>query len=443
MTSELKIKHIFTTPDEAWGTGTELRPGGSKASLVITDLSSRVHEGFGGCFNELGWDALGTLDEAQRDTILAALFDPQGECRFTHGRVPMGASDYARAWYSFNETEGDYAMEHFSIERDKGCLLPYITHALQYNPVLTLFASPWSPPVWMKTPQRYNGGKLKDDAKTLSAYALYFEKFVTAYAHEGVNIRQVHIQNEVVAAAVYPTCLWSGEQLQIFIRDYLGPRFHQHHVPAEIWLGTINAPNFKKEVGQDYDDYAGFVLSDAETYHYVAGVGYQWAGKNAIARNVDCYPELRYMQTENECGTGDNSWEHAHYVFELLRHYLTAGADSYVYWNMVLAQGGESTWGWKQNSMISIDTENKTVTYNPEYYVMRHFSHFIKPGAKRVNVTGRHSANAVCYRNPQNETVIVVNNPRQAERELVFALAGRHYTVVLKPQSVNTFIISE
>lgn len=408
--------------------------------LTVSEIRERTIDGFGGCFNELGMIALNALSDALRQQVLDNLFAPQGECRLNLGRVPIGASDYALSWYSLNEQEGDYEMRHFSIERDKRYLLPYVKAALARQPALQLFASPWSPPTWLKTHQVCNFGRLRSDARTQQAYALYFQKFVEAWQQVGVPIHQVHVQNEVAADQKFPSCVWSGEQLRVFIRDYLGPRFAASHMPCEIWLGTINASEFLKEAGQDYDDYAGLVLSDPEAIQYIKGVGYQWAGKNAIQRTVMSYPELRYYQTENECGDGQNTWQYAHYVFGLFRHYLINGANGYFYWNMVLEKGGESAWGWRQNSMITVDSASGEVTYNPEYFIMRHFSGLIQPGARHVPLQGHLCGNAVAFANPDGGLVININNPSDQEKNVTLAIEGRCYRASLPPCSVNSIV---
>src|SRR5579859_6029558 len=102
---------------------------------------------------------------------------------------------------------------------------------------------------------------------------------------------------------------------------------------------------------------------------YVSGVGYQWAGKSAVQRTYQSWPDLQLMQTENECGDGTTTWAYAHSVFTRMHPYLSNGVNSYMYWNMVLPPGGRSTWGWPQNTMITIDPAHQTVTYNPEFYV--------------------------------------------------------------------------
>ena len=60
------------------------------------------------------------------------------------------------------------------------------------------------------------------------------------------------------------------------------------------------------------------------------------------------------MQSENECGFGDNSWEYAFYVWTMLKHYISNGAESYMYWNMVLEPEGRSSWGDPQNALVTV-----------------------------------------------------------------------------------------
>ncbi|WP_340018773.1 glycoside hydrolase family 30 protein [Paenibacillus sp. FSL H3-0457] len=434
-----------TTQDTPWR---ELFfvPTNESANLKLTGEQHQLVEGFGGCFNELGYIALSHLNEEQRHEVFHSLFHPEGEHKFNICRLPIGASDYAEQWYSHNEVDGDVAMEHFSINRDFKYLIPYIKEALSYNPNLQFFASPWSPPTWMKSPKAYNYGTLRWEKDILEAYALYFVKFVQAYRDAGITIHQVHVQNEVIADQKFPSCMWTGEQLREFIADYLGPAFDQHGLDTEIWLGTINAPDpweeLIKKKTNDFDEYAGLVLSDPKAYSYIKGVGYQWAGKNAIQRTSASYPELRYMQTENECGDGNNSWNYAKYVYNIYQHYFSNGVNAYIYWNMVLEPKGRSTWGWEQNSMITVDPDNKEVTRNPEYYVMKHFAHHIVPGARRVGLSGAWSGKSVAFRNPDNSLVIVINNPFQDRRDLYLTLEeGQTLHMKLEADSFNSMVI--
>ncbi len=123
--------------------------------IVQTDIPRQPIEGFGACFNELGWTSLSALNPEERDTVLRELFAPGNGASFTLCRMPIGANDISRAWYSYDETPNDFALEHFSIANDLEALVPFIKSALTQQPNLKLWASPWSPPTWMKYNKHY------------------------------------------------------------------------------------------------------------------------------------------------------------------------------------------------------------------------------------------------------------------------------------------------
>lgn len=414
--------------------------------IRLTGKEEQTVKGFGGCFNELGYIALSKISEDEKKKVLRELFDSENGCKFNFCRMPIGANDYAAEWYSLNECDGDYAMEHFGIERDRKYLLPYIKEAMELRPDLKLFASPWSPPTWMKFPKVYNYGRIRMEPEVLSSYALYFKKFIEAYRAENVDVTQVHIQNEVFADQKFPSCKWTAEQLRVFIRDYIGPLFEKEGLDTEIWLGTLNGPEdmsftmFGMQL-DNYNRYVDHILFDEQARKYIAGIGYQWAGRGAIARTQESWPEMQLMQTENECGEGKNSWEYAEYMFGLMRHYFRHGVNAYTYWNMVLEPGGESTWGWHQNAMITIDPQTKMVTYNPEFYVMKHFSHFVQPGARWLEIAGHWSSMASAFKNPDGTLAVIVQNALDRDMDFSFEGDGKTFSVTLEKNSFNTFLV--
>lgn len=434
---------ITTTQNESLINGSvQISREKSYHALELNGESYQTIEGFGGCFNELGYIALNKLSKDKKEEVIKNLFDKE-ECNFTYCRLPIGANDYAASWYSLNETKGDYEMKNFSIERDKECLIPYIKDAEKYSGKLNLFASPWSPPTWMKFPEVYNYGKLIWEEKNLKAYALYFKKFVEEYEKEGIKINAVHIQNEPIADQKFPSCVWSGKELRDFIKGFIGPLFEESNMDTEIWLGTLNSPyddygDNNWQFGQ-YNNFANTVLSDKDARKYVGGVGYQWGGKHALMQTKVAYPEMKIIQTENECGEGKNSFEYAEYVFNLMWTYLMNGACAYTYWNMVLEEDGVSTWGWKQNSLVTV-TKDRSIHYNPEYYLMRHFSKYVKPGAVMKGLKGDFAGNALAFENKDGSIVLELLNPFDEAQEVTFKLNDINYNFIIKPHSFNTLI---
>lgn len=420
----------------------------TSTDLQLDGNAYQALRGFGGCFNELGWLPLQTVGAEERDRIIKELFSPD-EMNFTFNRAPMGANDFAESWYSYDEVEGDYALEHFSVERDEKTLIPYIHRAQEWQPDMRLFASPWSPPTWMKRPKAYNYGRLVQTPENLTAYANYMVKYVQAYAEHGITVNQIHVQNEVFADQKFPSCLWTSDALKVFIRDYLGPAFDKAGLGTDIWLGTLNGPEdmaWTGGYGMKLDNYNRFVdniLFDDGARRYIKGISYQWAGQNAIARTHESWPEIELIQSESECGMGDNSWEYAEYVFHLINHYFRNGATAYTYWNMIL-DDQDSTWGWRQNSLYTITADTHEVRRNPEWYVMRHFSKYVRPGARVLGTTGHFNSMAIAFANPDGTIAVVAQNALDREMPFTFAdpqNAGRGIKATLAPRSFNTFVL--
>jgi len=430
----MKTRWIASTEDSYWRSETPAAGKAGAVNLRLTGAGDQQMEGFGGCFNEMGWDALRQLPPGKVEEVMAALFDPQAEgCRFNHGRVPIGASDYAMEWYDLSPAADDWAMEHFTIRRDESCLLPYIRSAMKHREDLWLHASPWSPPTWMKTRRVCNSGVLRWESDVLQAYAKYLLSFVRAYRAAGVDVRQLHVQNEPLADQKFPSCCWSGQHLAKFIGDYLGPLFAAEGEPCDIFLGTLNT--------SDYEGYVLPTLCDERTRSFVAGVGVQWEGKNMAGHIHRAWPDVRIAQTENECCDGANTWAEALYMFTLMWRYIANGASIYTYWNMVLPPGGVSSWGWPQNAMITADPAAGTVAYNPDFHAMKHLSQFVAPGAVRLELTGEWAANALAFRNPGGEVVLLAANALDRPRELVFDADGGTFAATAEPGSLNTFVV--
>lgn len=440
----MKAKQIASTELHKLKEATlEVSEQGLHNNLVIGTSKKQEIWGFGQTFNELGAVALQKLSEEKRNEILDDLFSPK-RMNYNICRIPMGASDYALDWYSADETIDDYDLVDFSIERDKKYLLPYIKAAQKRNPDIVFSISPWSPPTWMKTHPVYNYGTLKHDPKVQQAYANYFVKFCEAYEAEGVHISWIFPQNEPQRDQKFPSAYWTGEELRDFIKYYLGPTVEKSSLnDTQIWLGTINSPledtEITKDETTDYPVITETVLSDYDAYKYVKGVTYQWAGKSVLQRTVQSFPELGYLQSESECGNGNNSWTYSEYVFNLFRHYISNGVNGYMYWNSVL-QGGSSTWGWLQNSMISVDSETGEARKNPEYYVMWHYAHYIQHGAHLLSYSGHAAGEATAYENPDGSVVVVLSNSMNNERTVSIEVKGNTYLADLESHSFNTFV---
>jgi glucosylceramidase len=149
---------------------------------------------------------------------------------------------------------------------------------------------------------------------------------------------------------------------------------------------------------------------------------------------------MRLYQSEQECGDGKNDWAYCCYAWTLMKHYLDNGANAYMYWNLSLDKDGFSRWGWRQNSLISVDLQKKSFVYNFEYYLLKHVSHFVMPGA-RLLATNDTTANVLAFVNPDKSIVVVVRNDEKADKKITLQIANIVISPFLKADSFNTFVI--
>jgi glucosylceramidase len=445
-----------STVDEPWAAQknilTETYIPSLPCDIVVKSKQVLQHiDGWGGCFNELGWKALLSIDSNSRNKIMDDLYGNADGLKFTLGRIPVGANDYALNWYSYDENPDDFTMSKFSIQRDKDFLIHYIKSALSRNPSITFWASPWSPPTWMKVNKHYASvpGKYNDlpenrSVKSLTdqfilkpeyfkAYALYLTKFIQEYEKQGIDIKALHVQNEPFGYATYPGCVWTAKSLGTFIGKYLAPEFKQQYVKTDIWYGTINNGSME-----------GFeaALQNPKVNSVIKGVGIQWAGKNALSEFNKRFTKYNLMQTESECGDGSFDWKAAEHTFELIKFYLDNGVNSYMYWNLVLNNTGESSWGWKQNALITVNPVSKTVVYTPEYYLFKHISSFVGPGSVKISQEGPFE-NTLAFKNQDGRIVIIIHNPYNYAKRLTLKVDDQIIHVAIQPRSFNTVFSRE
>jgi len=337
-----RLTFVTTTEASPWQDGAIFKPAFAWDTLNLnvdparTLPVARHMEGFGACFNELGWTSLSALGEHDRESILREFFDPSAGARFTYCRMPIGANDFATGAYSYDETDGDFDLKNFSIEHDRQTLIPFIHAAQLYQPKLRLWASPWTPPSWMKRNHFYAEAKAYpgmtdngirpeqighegedlfiQEPRYFDAYARYFGRFIDAYRAEGIRVGMVMPQNEFNSAQNFPSCTWTPEGLVRFLH-HLGPEMQKRGV--DVFFGTLERGNPKL---------FETIMADKDVARFIKGVGTQWAGKNALPAIHREFPELAIYQSEQECGDGSNSWSYTNYCWHLMKHYFRSGA---------------------------------------------------------------------------------------------------------------------
>ncbi len=461
-----------TTPD-----GAELlhqRPSvafqrGASARTTITVDPGRTFQrmdGFGASITDSSAAVLSGLPPADRDAALRRLFDPAQGIGISMVRQPIGSSDFtaAAAHYTYDDVpagQSDFALSRFSIAHDEQQILPLLRRARQLDPELTVVATPWSPPAWMKTGDSLLEGKLKDDPAVYDAYARYLVKFVQAYAAAGVPVDYLTVQNEPQNRKpnAYPGTDLTAEQEEKVV-EALGPLLKRASPRTKILGYDHNWATHPDDVentppGEDPETDYPYRLLDSDAAKWLAGTAYHCYAGDPAAQSAlhDAHPDKGIWFTECSGSHGPTDTPAQTFRGTLTWHArnLTVGATrnwarSVLNWNIALDEhDGPHNGGCGTCTALLTVHDDHSVTTGAEYYTIGHLSKFVRPGAVRIASTsfGTPGWNGqltdVAFTDPDGSTVLVVHNENDAPRDFAVAVGGQSFEYTLPGGALATF----
>jgi O-glycosyl hydrolase len=386
--------------------------------------------GMGSSFEHATCHNLSLLPAEKRSEIIRKLVHPEDGIGMNLMRVCIGAPDFIEEpYYSYNDLpdgETDPDLNEFSIEKDRGYLLPILKEALAVNPDLLYFASPWSPPGWMKTTGSMNGGKLKEE--WYAVYAPYLVKFLQAYQAEGLPMYAITPQNEPAHVDPnYPTTLWTGEEERDFIRDHFGPALRGAGFETLIWCWDHNFNRL---------EFPRAILSDPQAAQYVDGTGF-----HHYEGSVDAMTELHNEFPDKHIYFTEGSTFKTRGALRIISFFRN-WARSYNAWVIMLDQDRKPNRGPHSASQtcIELNTNDLSVTYNFDYYMYGQFMKFVQRGAKRVESTDLDSRRLgnVAFLNPDGTLALIVANASSSEQEFGVTCGDRTFRLLVPKQTVVT-----
>lgn len=389
----------------------------SETIAISQRVYSQTIDGFGASFTDSSAFLVDKiLDDQQKEEAMTQLFDPEKGIGLSLIRNPMGASDYARSIYSYDdqfERHQDLTLNDFSIDHDKESILPLTKWAKKLNPELKLFASPWSAPGWMKDTDKMVTGKLLKE--NYSVYADYFVRFLEAYREEDMEVYAVTPQNEPLYEPVnYPGMFFPADEQAVFVRDYLKPALEEANLTTKI---------FGYDHNWDRIDYAFDLLDNAE--EAFDGIAWHWYGGNPISQSrvVQAFGEKEVHFTEGSGGEWIPAFEPAfsnlmRTGIEVLRNY----SKSFILWNIALDEyNGPTVPGFGRSTcrgLLRINQETQAMEYTLDYYGLAHFSKYIRPNAKRIVTTQTEAVYNVAFENSDGTVVWVLFNDSEEEKTI-------------------------
>ena len=445
-----------------------------KDEVVITinpDEKFQTITGFGGSFTEASAHLLNRLSAANRKKILEAYFSEQG-ANYSLTRTTIASCDFSLGNYTYAKVENDLELKHFTIKDDKADIIPMILDAKAISKDgFNIIASPWSAPPWMKDNKHYVGGKLLPQYN--DAFALYFSKYLAAYKNEGINIWGVTVINEPHGNGNnWESTHFSPKEMTQFVQNHLGPKLEKDGWKDVKILGyDQNRAGLKEWVDAMYENeqtskyFAGTAIHWYESTYEVFPKDLQYAHKKS--------PKKHLIQTEACVDSEiphwqDNDWywkkeatdwgwdwasdaeKYLHPKYAPVNRYaadiigcLNNYVDGWVDWNMVLdTQGGPN---WFKNWCVApviVDVEKDEVYFTPLYYVLSHFSKFMRPGAIKVGC--KSSVNevvATAVQNPDGSIAVAIFNPTETNYTIELNLNSKKKSISIPAKALQTIVI--
>src|SRR5256714_1304928 len=415
---------------------------------VFVDPSKtyQTHLGIGGALTDASAETFAKLPKDKQQEILDAYFDARKGIGYTFARTNIHSCDFSSSSYTY-VAEGDKKLKSFSVEHDRAFRIPFIKRAAATaGGRLTIFASPWSPPAFMKdNNDMLHGGKLKPEF--YQSWANYYAKFIKAYQGEGVPVWGITIQNEPMATQRWESCIYTAEEERDFLKNYLGPTMRREG------LGD------KKILAWDHNrdliyQRAATILKDPEAARYVWGVGYHWyepwSGGDPMFDNVrlvhETFPGTHLIFTEGCNDTFDmqkvNDWKLGEHYGHSMINDFNSGTEAWTDWNVLLDEtGGPNHVNNFCFAPLHADTKTGRLIYTNAFYYIGHFSKFIRPGAKRIASSPSRSAlMSTAFVNADGRVSVVVLNKSDKEVSYYLWVGGQAAEVNSLPRSIQTLV---
>lgn len=414
--------------------------------FVNPDKTFQTMLGIGGAITDASAEVFAKLSPVKQQELLNAYYNKEKGIGYTLARTTIHSSDFSSGSYTY-VNEGDKELTSFSIAHDKQYRIPLIKQAIKTaGGTLLLYASPWSPPAFMKDNKNMlKGGKLLPEFQ--KSWATYFTKFIKAYESEGMPIWGVTVQNEPMAKQTWESCIYTAEEERDFLKNFLGP------IMAQQGLGG------KKIVVWDHNrdlmlHRVNVIYADAEASKYAWGTGFHWyeswSGGRQMFENVrsvsEAFPDKQLLFTEG-CADSFNPerlqfWGNAERYGESMINDFNNGTAGWTDWNILLDEkGGPNHVKNFCFAPIHADLRTGELVYTPSYYYIGHFSKFIRPNAKRVStVSSRSQLMSTSFVNADGSLVTVVMNQSEAPVTYRLVVGSTTVTQTIPARGIQTAV---
>ena len=253
-----------------------------------------------------------------------------------------------------------------------------LRQALSVDPGLTIIASPWTPPAWMKTNdsldnfQDSGGLRLVD----YGPWARYLVAFLRGYAARGIPIAAITAQNEPGEETRYP-----GLDLTVGEED----AFIAHDLVPALAADGLHPPLYGIDASWRRQARARVILADRAVAGHLAGLAWHCYSGNPAVMSLAHRLAPSLAEIVSECASGIAPGPAAELVIAAMRNW----ASAVVLWNLALDPSGGPVQPPNHGcphctGIVTVDERTHTVSDTADYYELGQLGKFVAPGAVRI-----------------------------------------------------------
>ncbi|MBE0538969.1 MAG: glycoside hydrolase family 30 protein [Ignavibacterium sp.] len=402
--------------------------------------------GIGGAITDASAEVFAKLPAGKQQEFLEAYYDQNKGIGYTLARTNIHSCDFSSSSYTYL-TDGDKNLSSFSIKHDLEYRIPLIKKAIQTaGGSLLLYASPWSPPSFMKdNKSMLKGGKLLPEF--YQTWATYFTKFIKSYEQEGIPVWGITVQNEPMATQKWESCIYTAEEERDFLKNFLGPTMAKEGFADKkiiVWDHNRDLINHRADV----------IFSDPEASKFAWGLGFHWyeswSGGEEMYNNVgyvnESYPDKHLLFTEGCAESfrpdGYQTWKNAERYGRSMINDFNNGTVGWTDWNILLDENGGPN--HVENfcfAPVHADTKTGKLIFTPSYFYIGHFSKFIRPDAKRVSTaSSRSQLLSTSFINADGKMITVVMNQSDLETKYKLYVGSNAVELIIPPHAIQSLI---
>lgn len=398
--------------------------------------------GIGGAFTDASASLWMQMPLDRRQELIRAYFDRETGIGYTFGRLSIGSCDFSTEDYTYVD-EGDATLSTFTLAHDRQAVFPMVKAAQQYAD-LTLMASPWSPPAYMKTNHSRIGGHLKKDCYPL--WARYLRKYVDACRQEGIAISLLSIQNEPRHHQIWESCLYTPDE-EIAFLGVLGEALQGSGIRI-LCYDHCRERVFERAAA----------ILNSENGHYCDGIAHHWYSGDhfgELRAFHAAYPDKLSVASEGCCvvpGSGIKpeldlpfAEKYAHDLCGCFQN----GLNSYCDWNLLLDEHNGPYHNrdgrpCSAEAPVYFIRQTGELLYRLSYYYIGHYSKFVRPGARVIASSSHHpDLETVAFQNPDASLVCVLLNRTAAPLPCTLRHNGCIAPITLQSHSIATAVIPQ